>query len=327
MRSASVGFRRNSRASPRTVPLSDGSAPCPCSASSARSRVACSPSSTPPLAGPLRPSAIAITTPCSVCMSCLVGSIREKMLRRLTSMVSRFSAGRRNSTLSSSRTRLSKNACIWCCEARSERSGIANGSAPVGRQLEPFIADQQHRLRQVERGKAGIDRKGDDAVGAAPPPRSASRSARGRTGCRPCRRPRCRPRSRARRPPGATTGLAWSWARAVVANNSVQSATACSTVSNSSARVQDMVGAGGGALGGDVRPAVARIDDPQAASARNCPSRARPCRYSRRAAARPESRRGRRDRRLFGLVGARTGHLTSLSDSSLKTLNQALERN
>src|SRR5258708_10812927 len=32
---------------------------------------------------------------------------------------------------------------------------------------------------------------------------------------------------------GATTGLAWSWARAVVVNNSVQSATACSTVSNS----------------------------------------------------------------------------------------------
>jgi len=63
-------------------------------------------------------------------MSCLVGSIREKMLRKFTSMVSRFSAGRRNSTRSSSRTRLSKNACIWCCDARSERSGIANGNAP-----------------------------------------------------------------------------------------------------------------------------------------------------------------------------------------------------
>ena len=33
----------------------------------------------------------------------------------------------------------------------------------------------------------------------------------------------------------ATTGLAWSWARAVVANNSVRSATACSTLSNNSA--------------------------------------------------------------------------------------------
>src|SRR5665213_2329505 len=35
---------------------------------------------------------------------------------------------------------------------------------------------------------------------------------------------------------GATTGLAWSWARAVVANSSAQSATACATVSNSSTR-------------------------------------------------------------------------------------------
>src|SRR5665647_77506 len=34
----------------------------------------------------------------------------------------------------------------------------------------------------------------------------------------------------------ATTGLAWSWARAGVANSSVQSATACSTVSNCSRR-------------------------------------------------------------------------------------------
>ena len=64
-------------------------------------------------------------------MSCLVGSIRVKMFRRFTSMVSRFSAGRRNSTLSSSATRLSKKACIWCWDARSERSGIANGSAPA----------------------------------------------------------------------------------------------------------------------------------------------------------------------------------------------------
>ena len=31
--------------------------------------------------------------------------------------------------------------------------------------LEPLIADQQHRLRQVERGEARVDRKGDDPVG------------------------------------------------------------------------------------------------------------------------------------------------------------------
>src|SRR5467141_4662368 len=32
------------------------------------------------------------------------------------------------------------------------------------RQLEPLIADQQHRLRQIKRGKTGTDRKSDDAV-------------------------------------------------------------------------------------------------------------------------------------------------------------------
>ena len=62
---------------------------------------------------------------------------------------------------------------------------------------------------------------------------------------------------------GATTGLAWSWARAVVANSSVRSATACSTVSNNCGLLQNLVGAGRGPLCGDVGPAVARIDDPQ----------------------------------------------------------------
>src|SRR6476469_6820237 len=51
---------------------------------------------------------------------------------------------------------------------------------------------------------------------------------------------------------GAITGLAWSWARAVVANSKVRSATACSTVSNNCAcsRIWSA-------------PAAARIDDPQ----------------------------------------------------------------
>ena len=35
----------------------------------------------------------------------------------------------------------------------------------MGRQLEPFVADQQHRLRQIQRRESGIDRKGDDAIG------------------------------------------------------------------------------------------------------------------------------------------------------------------
>ena len=35
----------------------------------------------------------------------------------------------------------------------------------AGRQLEPFVADQEHRLRQVQRGKTRVDREGDDPVG------------------------------------------------------------------------------------------------------------------------------------------------------------------
>src|SRR5665811_2355734 len=40
----------------------------------------------------------------------------------------------------------------------------SSAASDVYKRQEPFIADQEHRLRQVERGKAGIDRKGDDAA-------------------------------------------------------------------------------------------------------------------------------------------------------------------
>src|SRR5215470_2638208 len=48
-------------------------------------------SRTPPRAGPLRPSLKAMTIPWSVWISCWVGCMRAKMLRRLTSMVARLS--------------------------------------------------------------------------------------------------------------------------------------------------------------------------------------------------------------------------------------------
>ena len=175
-------------------------------------------------------------------------------------MVSRFSAGRKNSTLSSSRTRLSKNACIWCCEAGSECSGIANGSAPRGRQLEPFIADQQHRLRQVERGKTGIDRKGDDAVGerdllvlqpvALAAEQDADRAAAGDAGHDLARRGFGRDH-RLGLIVGARGGGEQQRAVGDRLLDGVEQLD----------RVQNMVGAGGGALRADVRPAVARIDD------------------------------------------------------------------
>ena len=36
----------------------------------------------------------------------------------------------------------------------------------AARLLEPFVADDHHRLRQIERGEGRIDRQREDAVGA-----------------------------------------------------------------------------------------------------------------------------------------------------------------
>ena len=192
--------RRRARAAP---------GPAPCSASSARSTSASSPSSTPPRAGPLRPSAIAMITPCSVWMSCRVGCMRWKMLRRLISMVVAL-LGRpeefdllelalergeeREQLLLGRRLRLLRHGERQCA---------------AGRELEPLVGDDEHRLREVERGEGRIDRQGDDAVGERRPRRSPGPSARGRTGCRPSRRRRCAAPSGARplrRSPPASPG-------------------------------------------------------------------------------------------------------------------------
>jgi hypothetical protein len=80
--------------------------------------------------------------------------------------------------------------------------------------------------------------------------------------------------------------------------------------------VQNMIGAGGGALGADVRPAVAGIDDAQPRQ-RKIAHRARG-----HADVLAELRLDQNDNGTgeadagFGLVGARAGHLTSLSDST-----------
>ena len=42
---------------------------------------------------------------------------------------------------------------------------MANGSFSAGRQLEPFVGDDHHRLRQIERGEGRIDRQRQDAIG------------------------------------------------------------------------------------------------------------------------------------------------------------------
>ena len=104
-------------------------------------------------------------TPCSVWISCRVGAMRVKMLRRLICMVSRLSGGRKNSTFSSSRSSEAKKASSCSFGAGADFSGMANGSLPPVASLEPFIGDDHHRLRQIERGEGRIDRQGENAVG------------------------------------------------------------------------------------------------------------------------------------------------------------------
>ena len=87
--------------------------------------------------------------------------------------------------------------------------GHRERQAAAGRKLEPFIAGQEHGLRQIERGKTRVDRKGNDPVGKrdllvlesitlAPKQDAGAASA--------CDMVDDSPAASA----GATTGLAWS---------------------------------------------------------------------------------------------------------------------
>src|SRR5260370_24219906 len=90
--------------------------------------------------------------------------------------------------------------------------------------------------------------------------------------------------------------------------------------------IEDVIGAGRGALGADIRPAVARIDDAQPRE-RKIAHRARG-----HADVLAELRldqdhngSGQRDA-WFGLVGARTGHLTSPFDSTSEDSDSSSEQ-
>ena len=220
-------------------------------------------------------------------MSCCVGSMRVKMLRRLICMVSRLSAGRKNSTFSSSRSSESKNASSCCFGAGGGFLRHGEGQFFAGRELEPFVGDDHHRLRQIERGEGRIDRQGDDAIGERdlvvlePVALAAEHDGDGLAGGD------ARRHLRPRLPPAPTTGLAWSWARAVAAKTKVQSAIAASSVSYSTApsRMRSAPAAMIARL--VVRPGLPGRAPAAAATGRNSPWRAPRRRYSRRAAARP----------------------------------------
>ena len=175
-------------------------------------------------------------------------------------MVSRFSAGRRNSTLSSSRDQIVEERLHLVLRGGLGALGHRERQRARGRQLEPFIADQQHRLRQVERGKAGIDREGDDAVGkrdflvlqavALAAEQDADRAAAGDAGHDLlCGGFRCHHRL------GLIVGARGGGEQQRAVGHRLLDGV------EQFDRIENMVGAGGGALGADVRPAVARIDN------------------------------------------------------------------
>ena len=84
---------------------------------------------------------------------------------------------------SSLSSRYSKKASVISRVAgRRAARATAGGRRRVAvRRLEPFVADEQHRLRQIERGVGGIGGKGEDRRRRAPPRRCRGRCARGRT--------------------------------------------------------------------------------------------------------------------------------------------------
>ena len=165
MRSASVGFRRNSRASPRTVPLSDGSA--------------CLPVLGEQRAQPRRLFAVEHAA-LGRAFSAL-GNRHDHAVQRVHVLLGRIHAGKDVAQIDQHGLALLRRAqefdlVEFAHQIVEERLHLVlrgrlgtlrhrERQRARGRQLEPFIADQQHRLRQVERGEAGIDRKGDDAVG------------------------------------------------------------------------------------------------------------------------------------------------------------------
>ncbi|MFK4726594.1 hypothetical protein ABIE89_007694 [Bradyrhizobium niftali] len=197
-------------------------------------------------------------------MSCLVGSIRVKMLRRvhqhgvaLLGRAEEFDPVELPDQVVEEGLHL---------VLRGPLGTLGHGVRQLARrrQLEPFIADQQHGLGEVERGKTRIDREGDDAVGepdllvGQPPALAAEQD----TGLAPYGDvPRdlgggsFRPHHRLGLVMGACGG----------GEQQVEIGDGLFDRAKQFDLFQNVVGAGRGALGGDVGPAVAGVDDAQAA--------------------------------------------------------------
>ena len=196
---------------------------------------------------------------------------------------------------------------------------MANGSARLRHQLEPFVTHQQHGLRQIERGEARIDGIGDDAVGQRhllveqagalaaeqDADMAAGRDLRGRLSGRRFRR-----HHGLGLIVGARGGREQQRAVGDRRFNGLEQFDP----------VEDMIGARGCALRRDIGPAVARVDDAQ-------PCQAEIAHGARRhadvlAELRLDQNDGGADALDAGFCPVGAGHLASLSDSGLKILVQ-----
>ena len=130
------------------------------------------------------------------------------------------------------------------------------------RHQEILVGHQQHRLREIERGECRVDRKGHDPVGkpdllvGQPPALAAEQDRHGLAGRDPLgddRRGLARPQQRLGLIVDARRGRQHEMA---VGDRSLQRVVDLDAA-------QHFIGAGGGALGVDVRPAVARPHQPQ----------------------------------------------------------------
>ena len=130
----------------------------------------------------------------------------------------------------------------------------------AGRLLEPLIADQEHRLRQVERGKTRIDRKGDDPVGKRDllvlksVPLAAKQDA-GPAATFDMRHDLARGGRRRHHRLGLVMGAGGGGEQQRQIRDRLFDAV------EQFGAFQNLVGAGGGPLRRDVRPAVARLYD------------------------------------------------------------------
>ena len=166
MRSASVGFRRSSRASPRTVELSPGTAgPCPCSASKRPQPCGLFAVQHAALGRTLAAFGDRHDHPVQG-VHVLLGRVHpRKNVAQVDQHGLALLARAQEFDLVEFPDQIVEEGLHLVLRGRLGPFGHREREVTAGRQLEPLVADQQHRLRQVERGKTRVDREGDDPVG------------------------------------------------------------------------------------------------------------------------------------------------------------------